>query len=113
MPALDKKPDLKPCPFCGADLDVKWARNNPSARCVTADCMGAKLPVICLDVPGSIEAWNTRAAARETPFQAGQRLRRELMIKSYLWGAGSTISEMEEVMRGFMSPESPSGASSV
>jgi hypothetical protein len=75
--------------------------------------MGAKLPVICLDVPGSIEAWNTRAAALETPFQAGQRLRRELMIKSYMWGAGSTISEMEEVMRGFMSPEAPLGASSV
>jgi hypothetical protein len=66
MPALNKKPDLKPCPFCGADLDVKWNRNNPSARRVTDDCMGAKLPVICLDVPGSIDAWNARALATQS-----------------------------------------------
>jgi hypothetical protein len=36
---------------------------NPKAKCETEDCMGGKLPVICLDVPSQVEAWNTRAVA--------------------------------------------------
>ncbi len=68
MPALLEAPFLKPCPFCGCELESRWNRNNPSARCVTEDCMGSKLPVLCLDVPGSIEAWNARAV--EQPAQS-------------------------------------------
>lgn len=61
MPALDSAPYLKPCPFCGCELDSKWNRANPSAKCATPECMGSKLPSLCLDVPEHIEAWNTRA----------------------------------------------------
>lgn len=61
MPALDSAPYLKPCPFCGCDLESKWNRPNPSAKCTTPDCMGSKLPSLCLDVPEHVEAWNTRA----------------------------------------------------
>lgn len=57
---------LKPCPFCGLKpaARILGAGNmavNPSARCVTVDCMGSKLPSIPLDVPEYIAAWNTRS----------------------------------------------------
>lgn len=51
---------LLPCPFCGHDLEARWGGANPRARCETSDCMGARLPVVNLDVPGDIAAWNTR-----------------------------------------------------
>lgn len=65
MPALDNAPYLKPCPFCGRELKSKWNRANPSAKCETPDCMGSKLPSLCLDVPEHIEAWNTRAESKK------------------------------------------------
>lgn len=57
---------LKQCPFCGKKLvaSIRGSgvnASNPSAKCVTEDCMGSKLPVICLDVPSQVDAWNTRA----------------------------------------------------
>ncbi|MEJ6003751.1 hypothetical protein [Paucibacter soli] len=56
------------CPFCGAKPAASIRGNgdialNPKAKCVTEDCMGGKLPVICLDVPSHVQGWNTRAAA--------------------------------------------------
>lgn len=58
---------LKACPFCGQrpEASIRGKADNapnPKARCVTQDCMGAKLPVICLDVPSQVDGWNTRAA---------------------------------------------------
>ena len=58
--------DLEPCPFCGvhpiATIRGKGeTAPHPKARCMTEDCMGGKLPVICLDVPTDVDAWNTRA----------------------------------------------------
>lgn len=72
MPALTSKPHLLPCPFCGNDLESKWDRMNPSARCVTPDCLGGKLPVLNLDVPASVDAWNTRTepAVLDSPSSA-------------------------------------------
>lgn len=57
---------LLACPFCGHRLTVKIKGAgahalNPTARCATEHCMGKRLPVICLDVPGDVSAWNTRA----------------------------------------------------
>lgn len=53
--------DLLPCPFCGCALDAQWNRPNPKARCRTEGCKGGQLPVLNLDVPEDIAAWNTRA----------------------------------------------------
>lgn len=53
--------ELKPCPFCGAVLDAQWDRPNPKARCCTEGCKGRQLPVLNLDAPEDIAAWNTRA----------------------------------------------------
>lgn len=61
MPAIDKAPYLKPCPFCGRQLDSQWQRPNPKAKCTTEDCQGGRMPVLCLDVPHDIERWNQRA----------------------------------------------------
>lgn len=61
MPAIDKGPYLKPCPFCGGQLDSQWQRLNPKAKCATEDCQGGRMPVLCLDVPRDIERWNQRA----------------------------------------------------
>lgn len=59
---------LKPCPFCGVNPVASMRGTgltapNPKAKCGTEDCMGGKLPVICLDVPSQVAAWNTRAAS--------------------------------------------------
>lgn len=57
---------LLPCPFCGVK-PVPAIRGegekapNPKARCKTPDCMGGRLPTICLDIPSDVAAWNTRA----------------------------------------------------
>lgn len=61
-PSTDEAVTLAPCPFCGRDLTRGSRRINPHARCTTADCYGAKMPVVNLDVPDSVSAWNTRAA---------------------------------------------------
>jgi hypothetical protein len=58
---------LLPCPFCGCRLTAKIGGAgdkafNPSARCETEDCMGSKLPVLGLDVPSQVSAWNRRAS---------------------------------------------------
>lgn len=57
---------LRPCPFCGTKPTALIRGNgekapNPKARCLTEDCMGARLPVICLDIPSDVDAWNKRA----------------------------------------------------
>lgn len=58
---------LLPCPFCGVSPTASIrgsgeVATNPKAACKTEGCMGSKLPVICLDVPEQVNAWNTRAA---------------------------------------------------
>ncbi len=55
-----KPPALKPCPFCGQPLSVRWRKINPKASCETPECWGGKLPVLPLDVPEFVAAWNTR-----------------------------------------------------
>lgn len=54
-------PHLKPCPLCGHALEVKARKNNPYARCATEGCKGKQLPLLNLDVPEDIAAWNCRA----------------------------------------------------
>ena len=59
---------LKPCPFCGCGLEINLRGSgefapNPTAKCVTADCMGGRLPTICLDVLSQVAGWNTRPDA--------------------------------------------------
>ncbi len=54
-------PELKPCPFCGQPLNVRWRKINPKANCATQDCWGGKLPVLQLDIPEFVAAWNTRS----------------------------------------------------
>lgn len=57
---LGPAPKLEPCPFCGKELAVKWRKLNPSARCMTEGCWGAKMPGVQLDIPEYVAAWNTR-----------------------------------------------------
>lgn len=62
---LGAPPSLEPCPFCGQPLTVRWRRSNPKASCQTAECWGGKLPVLPLDVPCFVAAWNKRPSANE------------------------------------------------
>jgi hypothetical protein len=57
---------LEPCPFCGKPLYVRNSV-NPHARCKTEGCFGAKMPVVNLDVPSDVAAWNTRALRQASP----------------------------------------------
>lgn len=56
---------LLPCPFCGNALEVSKRRYNPHARCVTANCKGAQLPLLNIDQPDDVARWNTRPAQTE------------------------------------------------
>lgn len=63
--AIEVAETLLPCPFCGVEPEVlirgagEYAK-NPKARCRTEECAGASLPVVCIDVPEQVEAWNRR-----------------------------------------------------
>ncbi len=57
---------LMPCPFCGVHLTASVRGNgdkapNPKASCKTDGCYGGRMPVLCLDIPEDVEAWNRRA----------------------------------------------------
>jgi len=54
-------PELMPCPFCGNTLAIRWRKINPKASCQTPGCWGGKLPILQLDIPDFVAAWNTRA----------------------------------------------------
>lgn len=56
--------ELLPCPFCGQELKRKERKHNPYARCVTEGCKGAQLPLLNLDQPDDIAAWQARAAVQ-------------------------------------------------
>ncbi|WP_226257593.1 Lar family restriction alleviation protein [Burkholderia cepacia] len=68
---VDAATNLLPCPFCGHDLHVKVNRPNPSARCTTEGCKGRQLPVLNLDQPEDVAAWNTRATKAPVPRSSG------------------------------------------
>lgn len=70
--AQRKEPELQPCPFCGRSLDVQWNRPNPQAGCRTEGCKGGQLPVLNLDVPQDVAAWNTRAQRSADPASAAK-----------------------------------------
>lgn len=53
---------LKSCPFCGKPLFEKHRKANPYALCKTEGCKGAQLPMLNLDQPDDIDAWNQRIA---------------------------------------------------
>ena len=62
---------LKGCPFCGIALtaNIRGAGDvapNPKASCKTEGCYGSRLPVLCLDIPEDVAAWNFRAALSKT-----------------------------------------------
>lgn len=64
--ALAVAASLKGCPFCGKPLSVSLRGQgehvpNPKARCKTENCFGTRLPVLSLDVPEDVHAWQQRA----------------------------------------------------
>lgn len=64
VPTSDAEPrvdELRPCPFCGKALYVKARRSNPYARCNTEGCKATQLPLLNLDQPDDVAAWNQRA----------------------------------------------------
>ena len=62
------RPDLKPCPFCGAPATLK---NNKRLRYCEIACENPECDVRASLVTGSeasaVAAWNRRAAAPEPP----------------------------------------------
>lgn len=72
VPTSDVEPgegELLPCPFCGNALDVRRRKSNPYARCATEGCKGKQLPLLNLDLPDDIAAWNRRAVHPSTSAQ--------------------------------------------
>lgn len=92
-------PYLEPCPFCGQPLTLKIARANPSGRCKTPECTGASLPVLNLDEPDKIAAWNRRAPpALPAAPQAGIAAS-SLMWPDATWGlvCDATLAALQRV----------------
>ncbi len=64
--------ELLPCPFCGEALYQKRRPMNPYAVCKTDGCKGAQLPMLNIDDPDDVTAWNRRTPAQRdqvAPFQ--------------------------------------------
>lgn len=60
---------LKARPFCGHRLEATILGSddrtpNPRAKCATEGCWGGKLPVLSLDIPEHVAAYNTRWTGR-------------------------------------------------
>jgi len=58
-----------PCPFCGQALHVVDRKSNPYACCKTEGCKGKQLPLLNIDQPDDVAAWNRRAAQAEPSAQ--------------------------------------------
>ena len=58
---LGQPPMLLLCPFCGKPPRIVWRRTNPRGGCETSGCLGSRLPVLSLDMPDDVTAWNTRS----------------------------------------------------
>lgn len=82
-------PGVLPCPWCGKPLYARPYRFNPHAECRTEGCFGRKMPVVSLDVPSDVAAYNTRAPAEVTEEAAIERVR--VAIRDG-WGDGCSRS---------------------
>lgn len=58
---------VKPCPFCGKELEVSLDDGERRGRCATRQCKGSKLPMLRLDSPSDIAAWNMRDGCYPVP----------------------------------------------
>ena len=62
--------ELKPCPFCGGEADIRWHQS---------DCFVVSCTVCCAEGPpasgdemqAAIAAWNTRAEPEAAPVEPG------------------------------------------
>lgn len=54
---MDQKIELKPCPFCGAEAELKEITGRWTAKC-TKECVGTR---IFKDKQKAVEVWNRRA----------------------------------------------------
>lgn len=86
---------LLPCPFCGNELTRGSRRINPHARCSTEGCYGAKMPVVNLDAPDSVSAWNTRAAQPQEGASAVRNFVAQLIVEDK---GGPTVTIREQLI---------------
>lgn len=62
-----KKVKIKPCPFCGKELEIIDEHNELRARCATRQCKGGKMPMLHMDSPADVAAWNMRGGGFDAP----------------------------------------------
>jgi len=58
---MSEQTKLEPCPWCSQAPYRARNKVNPYAVCKTEGCFGLKMPVINLDDPLDVAAWNRRA----------------------------------------------------
>lgn len=105
---------LKPCPFCGAPPYQHSSLTNPWAACKTARCWGAKLPIVSLDNPPDVAAWNTRAElagaiksrnAAMMMYEAARQSRDDLLMQQHEWQVALATLEGEREANALLTEE--------
>lgn len=67
------KSKIKPCPFCGKDLELLVDGHETLARCGTRQCLGGKLPMLNLDSPNDVARWNIREGCFDKPWVSREK----------------------------------------
>lgn len=90
-------PALANCPWCNKALFRGRSKINPYAVCRTEECFGAKMPVVNLDVPSDVTAYNRRASGTEAALREALAKIKHSIVHAVGTGKPKAVKAFEEI----------------